>query len=76
MRLVAEAGGGFSNVQLEQAAGVAQGLVIDVTAERDGVEHAIEFHHKADRETDSNPVAIYALTKLKEYAINYGLAGP
>jgi hypothetical protein len=37
---------------------------------------AIEFHHKAANETVNSKVAVYILTKLKEYAINYGIAKP
>lgn len=35
---------------------------------------ALEFHHKAAGESTNNKIAIYVLEKLKEYAINYGLA--
>ncbi|NRD51610.1 hypothetical protein [Corallococcus exiguus] len=76
MKQVAAASGGFSDVKYEQQAGVNGGLFVDVVANRAGEAHFIEFHHKADGETDYNPVAIYVLGKLKEYAINYGLAKP
>lgn len=35
---------------------------------------ALEFHHKATSESTNNKLAIYVLEKLKEYAINFGLA--
>lgn len=35
---------------------------------------ALEFHHKATSESTQNKIAIYVLEKLKEYAINFGLA--
>lgn len=35
---------------------------------------ALEFHHKAASESTNNKLAIYILEKLKEYAVNYGLA--
>lgn len=35
---------------------------------------ALEFHHKSASESSNNKIAIYILEKLKEYAINYGLA--
>jgi hypothetical protein len=76
MSLLEVAGGGFKNVEYEQTAGLTKGLLVDVLADRDGEKHFIELHHKADAETDNNAVAIYILGKLKEYAINYGIAKP
>jgi hypothetical protein len=76
MALLQKAGGAFSNVKFEQPAGNKNGLLVDVVADRNGEAHFLEFHHKADGETENNPVAIYVLTKLKEYAVNYGLAKP
>lgn len=76
MSLLEAAGGGFVDVEFEQAAGVNKGLLVDALANRNGERHYIELHHKADTETDNNSVAIYILTKLKEYAINFGIATP
>lgn len=76
MSMLEAAGGGFKNVQYEQSAGLSKGLLVDVIADREGEQHFVEFHHKADAETDNNSVAIYILSKLKEYAINYKLAKP
>ncbi|HTN92075.1 MAG TPA: hypothetical protein VL242_50745 [Sorangium sp.] len=76
MQNLVEAGGGFSNIRYEQPAGLAKGLLVDVVAEREGADNFVEMHHKSENETDNNAVAIYCLTKLKEYAINYRLAKP
>lgn len=76
MKLLTEAGGGFTDIKYEQPAGLKKGLLVDVVADRQAQTHFLEFHHKADSETDNNPVAIYILGKLKEYAVNYGLAKP
>jgi hypothetical protein len=76
MQLTSAAGGGFTDERFEQAGGLSGGLLVDVTANRSGITHFLEFHHKADSETDNNSVAIYILGKLKEYAINYKLASP
>jgi hypothetical protein len=76
MTMLSAAGGGFKNVVFERAAGLTNGLQVDVMADRDGEMHFIELHHKADSETDNNSVAIYILGKLKEYAINYGISKP
>lgn len=52
------------------------GLQSDVSYSTiDGIT-AVEFHHKAAAETVESKVAIYILSKLKEYAINYGVAKP
>lgn len=51
------------------------GLQTDAAIQEDGKPIvAIEFHHKARSESTPNKVAIYILEKLKEYAINFGLA--
>jgi len=76
MRLVEAGGGGFANVRYEQTAGVTKGLLVDVVVDRNGDQYFLEFHHKANSETENNAVAIYILGKLKEYAINYRLAKP
>lgn len=76
MQMLEAAGGGFTNFEFERAAGLTNGLQVDVLADREGERHFIELHHKADSETDNNSVAIYILGKLKEYAINYRLATP
>lgn len=51
-------------------------MSIDAIADRGSETFYLEFHHKADSETDNNAVAIYILEKLKEYAINYRIAKP
>lgn len=76
MSLLEASGGGFSKVQFERPGGLTNGLQVDVVADRSSEVHFIEFHHKADTETDNNSVAIYILGKLKEYAINYRIAKP
>lgn len=50
------------------------GLQTDASYKSGMSTNALEFHHKADGESTTNKVAIYVLEKLKEYAINYGLA--
>ena len=52
------------------------GLQSDVVYPSTAGPIAIEFHHKAATETVNSKVAVYILTKLKEYAINYGIAKP
>ena len=49
-------------------------LQTDVAFVYEGQQIAVEFHHKAEGESTENNIAIYILEKLKEYAINYGLA--
>ena len=76
MSMLEAAGGSFKNVQYEQSAGLTKGILVDVIAEREGEQHFIELHYKAETETDNNSVSIYILSKLKEYAINYKLVKP
>ncbi len=52
------------------------GLQTDVVYTKGFDKIAVEFHHKSAAETEYGKVAIYILTKLKEYAINYGIAKP
>ena len=53
---------------------LVQGLQSDACYAAEGKTAALEFHHKANSESTSNKIAIYVLEKLKEYAINFGLA--
>ena len=53
---------------------IAKGLQTDVVFTKDGQQMALEFHHEKADEATHNKVAIYILEKLKEYAINIGLA--
>lgn len=76
MQLLETAGGGFTNVRYERPGGLTNGLQVDVMADHNGITHFLEFHHKADSETDNNAVAIYILGKLREYSVNYRLAKP
>lgn len=52
---------------------LVQGLQTDVALQMGGDRYAVEFHHKAASESTENKIAIYILTKLQEYAINFGL---
>lgn len=67
------AGANLSGVMYEQ--NLVPGLQTDVIYKDSGQPStAIEFHHKAASESTQNKLAIYVLEKIKEYAINYGLA--
>ena len=72
MDLLAAAGHAVSGLEFEKQ--MRSGLQSDVKYVADGVTTAVEFHHKAEAESTNNKIAIYTLEKLKEYAINYGLA--
>jgi energy-coupling factor transporter ATP-binding protein EcfA2 len=54
--------------------GLRPGLQTDATYDAPSGKIALEFHHKAASEATKNKVAIYIMEKLKEYAINFGLA--
>lgn len=73
LAMAADAGCSFD--QLTYEANLIHGLQTDATYAIVGGKVALEFHHKAKSESNSNKLAIYVLEKLKEYAINFGLAG-
>lgn len=73
LRLAAESGAVLPSLTLENS--LVPGLQTDATFREPGRPTvALEFHHKAASESTNNKLAIYVLEKLKEYAINYGLA--
>lgn len=76
MALLSEAGGGFDSVLYEQRRGSKAHILADVCAQRGDERVHIEFHHKSERESTSNKLAIYILEKVKEYSIAYGLCKP
>ena len=53
---------------------LAAGLVSDAAYEGPNGKIALEFHYKTAAESTNNKIAIYVLEKIKEYAINFGLA--
>jgi hypothetical protein len=66
---------GVSLSSLEYEKNLVPGLQSDAAyKDNSGNTVAIEFHHKAATEATNNKIAIYILEKLKEYAINFGLA--
>ena len=71
-----EVGCGFNNVLLEQSCGSASRVCTDAIADLNGTKCHIEFFHKSSSESTENPIAIYVLEKLKEYAVSYGVAKP
>lgn len=73
IRLAEEAGASLPSLQLE--ASLIPGLQTDAIYKPPGRPTvALEFHHKAATESTNNKLAIYILEKLKEYAVNFGLA--
>ena len=76
VKLINSTGGKLINPSYEVVVGLDRGLMVDVQCDRVGERVNLEFHHKAESEATNNKVAIYILEKLKEYAINYGLAKP
>ena len=73
LKLAAESGAAMPSLVLERS--LVPGLQTDATFKEAGKPTiALEFHHKATSESTNNKLAIYVLEKLKEYAINYGLA--
>jgi hypothetical protein len=59
---------------LDYEVGLVAGLQTDAAYSHMSGKVALEFHHKANKEFNANKLAIYVLEKLKEYAINFGLA--
>jgi hypothetical protein len=76
LRLSEDVGCGFNNVLLEQSCGSASRVCTDAIADLNGTKCNIEFFHKSSSESTENPIAIYVLEKLKEYAVSYGVAKP
>lgn len=79
MQMLKAANGGVDNIAYEVSQGISgSGLLVDVVCNRtlDGKRVNFEFHHKSEEETTNNSLSIYILRKLKEYAINFGLAKP
>lgn len=73
LRLAEEAGVSLPSLQLETS--LVPGLQSDAIYKPPGRSTvALEFHHKAANESTNNKLAIYVLEKLKEYAVNFGLA--
>lgn len=72
LKLVENSGSVLTNLKYETT--LIKGLQTDATYEAANGIVALEFHHKASAEATNNKIAIYVLEKLKEYAINYGLA--
>jgi hypothetical protein len=70
--LVLDAGVSLPNLGYEST--LVSGLQTDATYTTSSGTIALEFHHKAAAESTNNKIAIYVLEKLKEYAINFGLA--
>ena len=50
------------------------GLQSDVSYDGPNGKIALEFHYKTGTDATNNKIAIYVLEKIKEYAINFGLA--
>jgi energy-coupling factor transporter ATP-binding protein EcfA2 len=72
LQLVQDAGATLQSLAYEQ--NLVRGLQTDATYQGVAGTIALEFHHKAAAESTNNKIAIYVLEKLKEYAVNYGLA--
>lgn len=72
MSLALDSGATAPGLEFEKS--LVKGLQTDATYTGDRGLVALEFHHKATGESNQNRIAIYILEKLKEYAINYGLA--
>jgi hypothetical protein len=70
--MITDAEGKLSNLSYETT--LVTGLQTDAAYELPNGKVALEFHHKATNDSTHNKLAIYILEKLKEYAINYGLA--
>ena len=70
--MLGDSGAVLSNLAYE--ATLVTGLQSDACYNDQNGTVALEFHHKARNEANSNKLAIYVLEKLKEYAINFGLA--
>lgn len=72
IKMISDAGAALNNLRYE--VNLKPGLQSDAVYDLGVSKIALEFHHKADSESNSNKIAIYVLEKLKEYAINFGLA--
>lgn len=73
LRLAGESGASLPSLALETS--LVPGLQTDAVYKQSGRPTvALEFHHKAATESTNNKLAIYVLEKLKEYAVNFGLA--
>jgi hypothetical protein len=59
---------------LKLEAVLTQGLQSDASYDGPNGKTALEFHYKTGAESTNNKIAIYVLEKIKEYAINFGLA--
>jgi hypothetical protein len=53
---------------------IVQGLSSDLAYHSDTGRVALEFHYKTNGEATANKIAIYVLEKIKEYAVNVGIA--
>ncbi|WP_157638671.1 hypothetical protein [Burkholderia ubonensis] len=72
LQLAQDTGASLSDLKFEHS--LISGLQSDATFESPTGTIAVEFHHKSETESTHNKIAIYILEKLKEYAINFGLA--
>ena len=70
--MVIDAGGEIFNPKYEVS--LVKGSQTDVAFNYDSRQIALELHHVLNRECNENKIAIYILDKIKEYAINIGLA--
>ncbi len=71
LETIQDAGAALDAPEFEKT--IRPGLMADVVLGKN-VAISIEFHHKQADESVHNKISIYILEKLKEYAINYGLA--
>jgi hypothetical protein len=62
----------LSGVEFERV--LTNGLQTDASYDGAAGKVALEFHYKSGTDATNNKIAIYVLEKIKEYAINYGLA--
>jgi energy-coupling factor transporter ATP-binding protein EcfA2 len=60
--------------KLKLEAVLTPGLQSDASYDGPDGKIALEFHYKTGQESTNNKIAIYVLEKIKEYAINFGLA--
>lgn len=72
IKMILDSGISLPSPEFEKDLG--NGLLIDVTYQGVDSLMALEFHHKHKDESTPNKMAIYILEKIKEYAINFGLA--
>lgn len=71
IQTIQNAGAQFDGAEFDKE--IRPGLIADVVIGPDTA-LVLEFHHKHAAESLHNKISIYILEKLKEYAINYGLA--